>query len=286
MPAVAEPTPIAKVLGINREGWRRHVFVGADFFMQNMLNRYRDDLSVGALPQELKAAADETVAFLQSKAARIAIQRVEVDSGRLRAEVFVENQGGHKLPTAFPSRRAWLHLIVRDRDRRVVFESGKLNADGSIQGNDNDADPTRFEPHYSEIDSGDQVQIYEPILGDEQGRVTTGLLSASRYLKDNRLLPYGFDKRTADKDFAVYGGAAEDPNFTGAGNRVLYSVALGGAQGPFQVDAELWYQPIGYRWANNLKPYGGAPEPRRFNAYFDSMNSGSAVLLVRAQVTK
>jgi hypothetical protein len=36
---------------------------------------------------------------------------------------------------------------------------------------------------------------------------------------------------------------------------VRYSVALGAAQGPFTVQAELWYQPIGYRWANNLKPY-------------------------------
>ena len=285
MPVVNESTPIAKVLGVPRNGLHRHVFVGADFLMQNMLNRYRDDLDVGALPQELSAAAAGTIAYLQAKAASIRIERVAVDSGHLQAEVFVENRGGHKLPTAFPSRRAWLHVVVRDRDHHTVFESGALNPDGSIQGNDNDADPARFEPHYREIDSSDQVQVYESILGDEHGHVTTGLLAAVGYLKDNRLLPHGFDKRTADKDFAVYGRAADDPNFTGAGDRVLYSVSLDGAKGPFQVQAELWYEPIGYRWANNLKPYDNAPEPRRFNAYFDSMHSSAAVLLAHAEVT-
>jgi hypothetical protein len=287
MPKVTEPTPIAKVLGVPREGLHQHVFVGGNFLLLRMLNRYRDDLSVKALPQELTTAADGTVAFLQTKSARIAIERVAASSGRLQAEIFVQNLGGHKLPSAYPSRRAWLHVIVRDRNHRTVFESGALNADGSIQGNDNDADPARFEPHYDEIDSGDQVEIYESIMKDPDGHVTTGLLSAIGYVKDNRLLPCGFDKRTADKDIAVYGRAADDPDFTGDGDRVRYSVSIKGAQGPFQVDAELWYQPIGYRWANNLKAYKRASEPRRFNGYYDSMGSGTAVILARTTaVTK
>ena len=287
MPQVTEPAPIAKVLGVPREGLHQHVFVGGNFFLQRMLNRYRDDLGVKALPQELAAAADGTITFLQSKSARIAIDRVETGSERLQAEVLVQNLGGHKLPTAYPSRRVWLHLIVRDGDHRIVFESGALNADGSIQGNDNDADPARFEPHYAEIDSRDQVEIYESIMKDPAGHVTTGLLTAIGYLKDNRLLPCGFDKHTADKDIAVYGRAADDPNFVGGEDRVRYSVALGEAHGPFSIEAELWYQPIGYRWANNLTSYNSASEPRRFNGYYDSMGPGTAVILARTTaVTK
>ncbi|MGH9652675.1 MAG: hypothetical protein ACRD6B_04325, partial [Bryobacteraceae bacterium] len=262
MPLVNE-TPIAKVLGIRRNGWRQHVFVGGNFFLQRMLNRYRGELQVGALPQELTSAAQGTVAFLKAKSARIRIDKIEIRSGRLDARVFVQNLAGHKFPTAFPSRRAWIHLVVRDRKGRTVFESGALHADGSIQGNDNDADPRRFEPYYTEITRPDQVEIYEDILKDQHGGVTTGLLSAIGYLKDDRLLPDGFDKRTAGKNIAVYGKAANDPNFTGGGDRVLYSVALGDAPGPFRVEAELWYQPIGFRWANNLKPYDREPEPRR-----------------------
>ncbi len=288
MPKVEEPTPITRVFGVPREGLSRHAFVAANFFVLRMLNAYRGDLEVAALPQELSAGADRTIAFLQQKSARVAITDVRVAAGGLQADVAVENLGGHKLPTAYPSRRAWLHVTVRDRNDRVLFESGALRADGSIVGNDNDADPHRFEPHYTQIDSSEQVQIYEDIIGDSDGGATTALLDGVRYLKDNRLLPHGFDKESADPDIAVVGGANEDPNFTGTGHRIRYSVSLAdGAQGPYRVEAELWYQPIGYRWAGNLKPYESAsPEARRFGGYFDSMSSSSGILMARATLLK
>jgi cytochrome c551/c552 len=282
MPVVNEPVRITRVLGIPRDGLARHIFVAANFFMQRMLDRYRDDLSVVAQPQELTAAADRTTAFLQAKTATIAVSAPEVRNGRVEADVTVVNLSGHKFPSAFPSRRAWLHVTVRDNGNRVVFESGALHPDGSIEGNDNDLDPKRFERHYSEIRSADQVQIYEDILQDENGHVTTGLLQAVTYAKDNRLLPRGFDKATADKDIAVHGEAAQDPAFTDAGHKVHYSVDAGKAQGPFHVEAELWYEPIGFRWANNLKPYDAA-EPKRFTGYYDSMAKGAGVLVVRAE---
>lgn len=64
-----------------------------------------------------------------------------------------------KLPTAYPSRRVWLNLTVRDRDGRTVFASGSLNPDGSIEGNDNDVDAQRYEPHYPRIETAGQVQV-------------------------------------------------------------------------------------------------------------------------------
>ena len=39
--------------------------------------------------------------------------------------VAVENLAGHKLPTAYPSRRVWLHVTVLDGPD-VVFESGAI----------------------------------------------------------------------------------------------------------------------------------------------------------------
>jgi hypothetical protein len=282
MPEVHGQVSISAVLGVPREGMRRHTFVAANFFMLKMLNLYRNDLSVTALPSEMTTAIEKTVAFLQSESARVSIRKIDVIPSRLTVDVFVENLTGHKLPTAYPSRRAWLHFVVRDRNEQKVFESGALKADGSIDGNDNDADPKRFEPHYREITSSDQVQIYEPILGDASGRVTTGLLTAVGYLKDNRLLPTGFQKETAEKDIAVVGEAAQDPNFTDSGSLVRYSVPVGDAQGPFHVEAELWYQPIGFRWAHNLSAYQ-APEPGRFVHYYDSMSSSTAIVLARAE---
>ena len=160
-----------------------------------------------------------------------------------------------------------------------------LNPNGSIVGNDNDEDPLKFEPHYREIASPDQVEIYEPILKDSEGHVTTGLLKTVGYLKDNRLLPHGFDKATAEKDIAVTGGAADDPNFNDHGSTVRYVVSTAGATGPFQVDAELWFQPIGFRWAHNLEPYH-ADEPQRMVRYYESAARKSAMVLAKAQATQ
>ena len=42
------------------------------------------------------------------------------------------------------------HLKVEDRDGQTVFESGRLQASGLIIGNDNDNDPSQYEPHYEE----------------------------------------------------------------------------------------------------------------------------------------
>lgn len=285
MPEVEEPAPIASVLGVKREGVHQHVFVGGNFFMQDMLNRYRTDLSVRALPQELSNAANSTRDFLRSQSAKVSIPSIDVSDGRLRVQVQVENLTGHKLPTAYPSRRAWLHVVVKDPNGNQVFESGALHPDGSIEGNDNDENPLRYEPHYMEITSPDQVQIYEPILKDEDGRVTTGLLSTVGYLKDNRLLPRGFSKETAEQDIAVVGEAAHDPKFSAAGDLVTYSVPVGNASGPFRVKVELWYQPIGFRWAHNLETYK-AFEPQRFVKYYDSMSRTTAIVLAQAETSR
>ena len=104
-----------------------------------------------AQPQELDAAANRTIAHLQTETARVTIGSVELATGRLTRSLSVENLGGHKLPTAYPSRRVWLHVTVRDRNGRIVFESGAIEPSGAIRGNDNDADASRFEPHYAEI---------------------------------------------------------------------------------------------------------------------------------------
>jgi hypothetical protein len=285
MPAVEEETRIAVTLGLPRENMSRHTFIGGNFFMLRMLNQHRNDLGVWALPAEFEAAANRTIEFLRTQTARVTIDQVNMTTGRLQADISVENRSGHKFPTAYPSRRAWLHVTVRDRDNRIVFESGALNRNGSIQGNDNDADPKRFESHYNEITSADQVQIYEDIMVDTNNVPTTGLLTAVRYIKDNRLLPAGFNKTAVEQEIATQGEATNDADFTGGRDRIRYSIPVGNAQGPFQVEAKLWFQPISYRWAENLRPYE-AMEPQRFTRYYDAMSSGSAVMIDEASATR
>jgi hypothetical protein len=277
MPTV-ESAPMTSVLGERRERLGRHTFLGGNFFMLRMLGRYRDELAVEALPQELDAAATATIRQLERETATVSIRSARVRDNTLDIDVVVRNMTGHKLPTGYPSRRAWLHVAVRDQEGRAIFESGGVTETGMIGGNDNDADGSRFEPHYASIQRPDQVQIYESILGGIDGGVTTGLLSATRFLKDNRLLPRGFEKVTASQDIAVIGDALADEDFTGDGDRIRYLIDISGVPLPLAIDVALRYQPIAFRWADNLRPYASA-EPRRFVSYFDSMAAASSAVL-------
>lgn len=282
MAVVDGEMPITSVWGQPRAGLSRHDFLGGNAFMLRLLNSRRSELGVTALPQELADAADKTAGFLQSRSARVSVSGDLTEKGRLRAVVLVENLTGHKLPTAYPSRRAWIHLLILDRNGKTVFESGRLDRIGLIEGNDNDADAGRFEPHHDVIETGDQVQIYESVMATPNGQVTTGLLAATHYVKDNRLLPSGFVKASAHPDIRVLGHAADDLDFMGGGDAAHYSVDVSGAEGPFVAKAELYYQSIGYRWAQNLRAYG-ASETRRLGRYYRSMSTGSAVVLAHAE---
>jgi hypothetical protein len=285
MTFTAEPAPAASVLGEPRQRLARHGFQGANFFMLAMLEKYRAELGVTALPQELSSSRQRTLELLSTRAATLSIARAEPRGGRLEVEVVVTNTAGHKVPTAYPSRRAWLRFTLSDENGRQLFSSGTLRADGSIDGNDNDRDPLAFEPHHRIIEAPEQVQVYESIMVDPRGRVTTGLLTAVRYAKDNRLLPRGFDKAAAGDDYAVRGDAKDDPDFQGGGDRVVYRPMLPpDAVGPFRIEVELLYQPIAFRWAHNLEAYRSAPEPARFVRYYEAMSTGSATTLARAEV--
>ncbi len=104
MPLIPGQVPITAVLGQPREGAHRHTFVAGNFFMLRMLNLYRKELSVAALPTELTAAAERTVAFLQGETARVSIPKIEMDSGELAGagagEKFDWSQDAYGLPIA------------------------------------------------------------------------------------------------------------------------------------------------------------------------------------------
>jgi hypothetical protein len=278
MPAAEGPIRVSSVLGEPRDRLARHTFLGGNAFMLRMMSRYRSELGIEATSAELDAAARATIRQLEQETATVAIEQAVLRDGTLAFEVVVTNLTGHKFPTGYPSRRAWLHVTVRDRDGRAVFESGGVTAAGAIAGNDSDASAAAFEPHYEEITSPDAVQIYESIMGTPAGAPTTGLLQATRYLKDNRVLPRGFDKTTAAREIAVVGGAAADGDFTGRGDRVRYRMPVSAAA---TIDVELRYQSIGFRWAQNLAAYD-APEPRRFLGYYNDLAAISSVVVARA----
>lgn len=252
----------------------QHTFTGGNVYMARLFEKFGDVLEATATRDQFQNTVDRTRQQLQNETARLSIQSAQIVDGKLSLDLLVQSLVGHKFPSAYPSRRTWLHVVIRDASGKVIFESGGYQPDGMIVGNDNDADPTKFEPHYDVISSPDQVEIYEPILGDTSGKPTTTLLLASQYLKDNRILPFGYDKTTAPADIGVYGDAATDANFIGGSDHVTYQIALGSTTGKVTVEAELVYQVIAYRWAENLRELANpdtAPEITDFLNYYKGM---------------
>ena len=220
--------------------------------MLNILRYFGEEIGVTTSSAQLAQRVLETEAMLGTQTATVRLENMALNGNTLSGDIVVESLVGHKFPGGYPSRRAWLHITVRDAAGTVIFESGAVNPDGMINGNDNDADAARYEPHYTMLNSPDQVQIYESIMLNSDGEVTTILLRAASYAKDNRLLPQGFDLVATPPDVMVSGEAAQDPDFTAGSDRLGLQIDLGNAVGPFTVQVELLYQSIGYRWAQNL----------------------------------
>lgn len=253
--------------GPARSPFSQHNFIGSNAFMLNVLRYYGQEIGVTTSSAQLAQLVLETEAMVGTQSAILRLENMALSGSILNGNIVIESFVGHKFPGGYPSRRAWLHITVRDASGNLVFESGAVSPDGRISGNDNDEDGTRYEPHYMTLNAPDQVQIYEAIMLNSDGEVTTTLLRAASYAKDNRLLPQGFDLETASADTLVFGNATQDADFTGGGDRINLQIDLGSAVGPFTVQVELLYQSIGYRWATNLLQ-DTTPEAQTFGGYY------------------
>lgn len=251
MPTLSTDQKISIVGGDNRPQINQHTFLGGNSFMMTVFKDSSEPLQVGTSAENLQAAAARTVEFLQSRVGQIEAAG-SLENNTLTVKVKLNSSVGHKFPSGFPSRRAWIHLAVADSSGKVIFESGQWDENGRILQNDNDLDAAKFEPHYDLINSPEQVQIYEAVMGDGEGRVTTELIQANSYLKDNRLLPGGFNKEQAAAEIRVAGEAAQDATFTGGSDALTYQINTTGASGPFTVTVQWAFQTIGYRWAENV----------------------------------
>ena len=260
-----------------RSPFELHYLVGGNTFMVNVLKGHITELGVTASTAQLDATLARLNTQLQNNTATLSVSSAQLANGVLTLTLNAQNKAGHKLPSGFPSRRAWIHLVVTNHNGGMVFESGKPQNDGCIMGNDTDPDPGTYEPHFDLITAADQVQIYEPIMLDSYGKVTYTLLRAASYAKDNRLLPAGFDKTTADPDIAVMGEAAQDSNFVGGSDQVSYQINVQGASMPLTITAKLLYQTVSCRFAADLG-LDSTTLVQRFIGYYTSADKTPALL--------
>lgn len=266
--AVGEVMLASEGGGELRENFSRHIFLGANTVMQTLLKNYSKELGIELEAEKFERSIALNQDFLKT-AGSIALSNVAIVDGQLKATVKVNNTTGHKLPSGYPSRRVFIHFVVTNDAGEVVFESGKVNSNGSIAGVATDFNSAAYEPHYETITAEDQVQVYEAIMGNSDSAVTHTLLRATHYLKENRLLPSGFNKLGASDDVKVSGAAFDDANFQAASDTLNYNVTLPAA-GTYNVLAELKYQPLAYGHLQDLFKSVKVKEVDEFKTMFDA----------------
>ena len=141
----------------------------------------------------------------------------------------VDNLTGHNLPSGVGFRRLFIEFSVLDAKGNVLWSSGRTDRLGQLLGADGTPLPsehypaTEYEPHHQVIQSPDDVQIYEEVVTDDRGVITTGFLNRWYDKKDNRIPPRGFRWDSmyvqAPYDVAPEGRSAAGPAVHAAGPR-------------------------------------------------------------------
>lgn len=250
---------------------RAHAFVGGNAQMLDILRTYAKELGVTAPAAALERMARATRQQLSHKTAALAVEDIRREkaadgSGVLVFDLVVTNLAGHKFPTGYPARRAWVQTQVRD-GRTPIFTSGEPDGTGRIK---NVADELTI-PHRDVIEAQDQVVVYEMVAADVDGKPTTSLASMAKRMKDTRLLPTGYKESGPHAADIAPVGLNGDANFEGGQDRITYRVPIPATAGTrLTVVSWLWYQPIPPAWVAALRDVD-TPETRQFVRMYDEM---------------
>jgi len=275
-------TPIAKWpanLGA-RSPFGKHQFSGGNAYMLGILAENVAWTGSDVPKEELLLAAERAEQHLQ-EGPKVSFLSTKADGDTLSIVVMVENHAGHKLPTGYPGRRAWLHLKAESAAGEIIFESGRYDEEGSLVDKTGKIldDAHSLMPHYDTINADTQVQVYEAVAGDISGKPTHLPLSSVGYLKDNRLLPIGWSKKNTWIEWIGAVGIGADLNFAAGMDLVTYQAPKAGQIK--KITAELLYQTV--RPAE-LAQIAKVPHPAA--VAFSTMTSKRAPIpIVMAQAT-
>jgi len=242
-----------------RTPFSEHEIAGGNVFMLNLLKNNINELDLNASEAQFDDVISRTELMLQSALDL----EVDMESFLLDTAVFkvtLKNLVGHKLPSGYPSRKMYIEFILFTDNGDTLLHSGSMDTDGRIIGESNDA----FEPHYTEINSNDQVQIYELAMGDVNADLTTVLEYAFQPLKDNRIPPLGFvNSHSAYDTIPIIGEALNDPDFNwaenseGSGSDIIhYKIPISLANvGTFYVVVKVNYLTVPRKWLDEMFEY-------------------------------
>jgi hypothetical protein len=276
-----------------RSGYAQHQLVGLNFFLIEMAQQFTDIFGIrsqdpglgGMNVAPLQVTENMIVQQANQSTVQLSAQPSwDAATGTLSTQVTVNNLAGHKFPSGVSFRRAFIEFQVQDAMGKTLWSSGRSNDQGVLTDERGQAIagefwwqadcrarlPNAWQPHFEQIDKQNQAQVYQELITNASGQLTTSFLAINAHPKDNRLQPHGFlpeaeriaiaaalGDRTPlhqagfpmDENLGVAvgpeGEAARDPDYqNGSGQDQLRYVASGLSGKPARVSVQLYYQSI------------------------------------------
>ena len=262
----------------------KHHLVGGNAFMLKLMRDQAVALELSATTVQFDSTIARTERSLQTQTAELEVRQLASEMGDWEFEVELRNLAGHKFPSGYPSRIAFIEFELQDPDGNTLFHSGEWTPETGVIGRDE-----TWEPHWETIESEDQVQVYEMVIGDVTGAPTQVLERASVLLKDNRLPPRGFSTNHAAYDTVQFGPmAALDANFNrtaqtgeeGSGSdRMTYRIPNDLNAATVQAHVTLHYLSVPARWVQSMFEWAeDSEEIASFQSMFESADRTPVVV--------
>lgn len=255
-PYVPNRAPAEQLVLEDRDTYRRHTLVGANLFGQSMFEQFPNLLGAHlfwpgqdpSMAYSRMLSIAETRKMAQEQSATVNIAEVAASADNLVVDVDVTNLAGHKLPSGVGFRRAFLEVSVLDDNGELLWCSGCTNDAGVIVNNQQEPLAGEFarreedlEPDRQVITESEQVQVYEHRALDCDKNLTSSFVHLCEEVKDNRLLPKGWQKKGPWAE--VTKPVAQSGRVTPGRDRVRYRIQLAQGAEVGHVRAVLNYQP-------------------------------------------
>lgn len=283
MPKIDDPVKIAVgYTGLpGRSPFNLHTFSGANSFMVNLIKQNKAALGVTATDANFDSTLSEITRLLRTQTVDVTLGTPEFVSDSMVFPISILNKAGHKFPSGYPARRAFVSFVISAENGDTLFSSGVPTASGFIKDL-----PAGVHPHHQVITSPNQAQVYEMIMGDVNGNITTVLERGAVHLKDNRIPPLGFSTTHQVYDtVAIVGEANSDPDFNRNGNFegsgadiVYYKVPMSLLNDRVNISARVYYQSVPPHWLDEMRMFN-APEIESFLGMYDAADK-AAIMLV------
>lgn len=269
-----------------RTPYGQHYMVGGNTFMLELMKNRINELGIPATEEDFDAVIQRTMDQLTQETLELEMTELGADNDTASYELKLTNLSGHKFPSGYPSRRAFIEFLVEADNGDTLFHSGNIQNDYEVTGQD-----PNYEPHYGTIMAEDQVQIYEMVMGDVNSDVTTVLERADHPIKDNRLTPKGFSTSHAVYDTTLIAGLAlldldfnHEMGIEGSGtDRITYKAPMNGYEGDINVTARVHYQSVPPKWNEEMFMFT-TPEIESFREMYNA-EGADPVLIEEASLT-